>query len=89
MTPPQPADSTALNAATAATMRALHDLAALADHDTRALADLGQMRDEVDALIGLAVTEHRTHPLPTSWATIGRMLGITRQSARERFSPPE
>lgn len=48
------------------------------------LAALAELRDVVDQALVVAVTGMREQGL--SWSVIGRELGITRQSAHERFA---
>jgi len=55
----------------------------VADCDIEALTDLVRLADEVDTAIGQAVTG--LHNCGYSWADIATRLGITRQSAHERF----
>jgi hypothetical protein len=49
------------------------------------LPDLVRLRDELDGHILDAVARLRAEPWCYSWSAIGRTLGITRQSAAERF----
>src|SRR5215207_1672929 len=58
----------------------------VADKDIEGLAGLAALRDEVDAAIRTAVDG--LHGDPYSWADIARVLGITKQSAHDRFGPP-
>lgn len=51
------------------------------EYELQALADL---RDELEAAIAVAVAGQRSYG--RSWAYIGDALGITRQSAHERYS---
>jgi len=55
----------------------------IADNDTGELERLARMRGELDRAITAAVAGLRGHG--RSWAEIGAGLGITRQSAHERF----
>lgn len=59
--------------------------------DVEGLAELAALRADVDAALAVAVAELRTREGGQaagvySWSDIGRVLGITRQSAQERFS---
>lgn len=47
------------------------------------LAELVSLRDELEAVIRQAVAGQRS--VGRSWAYIGAALGITRQSAQERY----
>ena len=51
--------------------------------DIEELAGLAGLADELEAIIADAVAELRTWDY--SWADIGRVLGITRQAAQQRF----
>lgn len=53
------------------------------DRDIEALAGLAFLRDEVDAAMVAAVADLQAHGY--SWADIGRVLGITRQAAQQRY----
>lgn len=54
--------------------------------DITALTEMAMLRFELDEAIEDAVTGLRNDSdLPASWADIGRALGITRQSAQQRF----
>lgn len=53
------------------------------DADEPELAQLVNLRETIDEAISAAVNGQRER---TSWAGIGRALGITRQSAWERFN---
>lgn len=48
------------------------------------LAELVSLRDELETVIRKAVRGQRS--IGRSWAYIGSALGITRQSAQERYS---
>lgn len=48
------------------------------------LAELVSLRDELEAAIRVAVTGQRSYG--RSWAYVGDALGISRQSAQERYS---
>ena len=52
--------------------------------DPDELVMLARLRDEVDAATRAAVTQLREDTC-ASWARIGHSLGITKQSAQERF----
>lgn len=56
----------------------------VADRDIEALAELAALRDAVDAAITDAA--RGLHGNPYSWAEIGRVLGITKQAAQQRFA---
>lgn len=57
----------------------------VADRDIEALAGLVSLRNEIDGQIEAAAGSlHDTY----SWTEIGRVLGITRQAAQQRFSRP-
>jgi hypothetical protein len=49
------------------------------------LPELVRLRDELDGHILDAVARLRAEPWSYSWSAIGRTLGITPQSAAERF----
>lgn len=53
--------------------------------DIEALADLVALSNEVDDAIACAVRGLRKANPPYSWAEIGRVLGITRQAAQQRW----
>jgi hypothetical protein len=55
------------------------------DGDLDALTALAQHRDEVDAHLVDMVAVLRAEPWSYSWSEIAAALGITRQSAQERF----
>lgn len=55
----------------------------VADADEFELAELVALRDELEAAIRVAVEGQRS--IGRSWAHIGNALGITRQSAHERY----
>jgi hypothetical protein len=55
-------------------------------HPVETLARLRRLELDVDALLTRAVRSARAGEL--SWAQIGRHLGITRQSAHQRFTKP-
>lgn len=56
-----------------------------ADADEFELAELVALRDELEAAIRVAVVGQRRWG--RSWAYVGAALGITRQSAQERYGP--
>lgn len=59
------------------------------------LRALGRVAEAAEALaaarrdLDRAVDEARRQDLPPSWAEIGRVTGMTRQAARERWSTPD
>lgn len=55
----------------------------VADEDEFELAELVELRSELEAAIRVAVAGQRSYG--RSWAHIGMALGITRQSAQERY----
>jgi hypothetical protein len=56
----------------------------VADMDVEALAGLVDIERQVDAALRLAVVA--LHEGGYSWTDIGRVLGTTRQGARQRFA---
>lgn len=68
-------------------------LVALARRSTNgeleALEALVELQATVDAQLGAAVAGYRHGPAGASWARIAEILGVTRQSAWERFHDPE
>jgi hypothetical protein len=56
----------------------------VADRDIDALAGLAEIQLEVDAALRLAVVN--LHSAGYSWTDIARVLGTTRQAARQRFA---
>lgn len=54
--------------------------------DVDALDALIALRQDVDEAIASAVVGLRTAPKPYSWEEIGARVGITRQSAHERWA---
>lgn len=56
------------------------------DADEVELAQLVELRDELETAIRTAVEGQRS--IGRSWAYIGAALGITRQSAQERYGTP-
>lgn len=56
----------------------------VADADVEDLAELLQLREELDAAIALAVTG-QTENLGRSWADIARATGTSRQAAFKRW----
>ncbi|MBP2323339.1 hypothetical protein JOF56_003724 [Kibdelosporangium banguiense] len=59
----------------------------VADLDIEGLKGLVDLRAELDAEIAKAVAQLQDRPKGKgySWADIGRVLGITRQAAQQRF----
>src|SRR5690349_17485289 len=57
----------------------------VADGDVEALGSLAQLSSEVDALTRLAVAELRKPPYGYSWQEIAGRLGVTKQTAHERY----
>lgn len=53
--------------------------------DIDGLAELVQLRAEMDEAITTAVRGLRAEPHCQSWAAIARVLGITRQAAMQRW----
>lgn len=71
----------------AACIRMLRSLARRAgDGELEALEALGQLQDSVQLQLGAAVAGYREGPAQASWAAVGEALGVTRQTAHERFS---
>jgi hypothetical protein len=67
--------------------RILRAFARRVGDDLDALGTLKDMRAELDAAMDDAVARLRNDPdQPASWAEIGAQLGITRQTAQERFA---
>jgi hypothetical protein len=56
----------------------------VADKDIEALADLVAVQREVDAAVRVAVTGLQGSG-DYSWGDIGRVLGITRQAAQQKY----
>jgi hypothetical protein len=59
-----------------------------AGQDVEGLAELAQLRDAVDQAMTAAVVAARDpqrQSVPYSWADVGRVLGMTRQAAQQRF----
>jgi hypothetical protein len=56
----------------------------VADADDVDLAQMVELRDELEAAIASAVAGQRDRG--ASWADIGRGLGTTRQSAQQRYA---
>lgn len=60
------------------------------DHrDVDALAELVTLRTYVDEAIVEAVAGLRSGQYPYSWADVGRVTGMSRSAAQEKFSPRE
>jgi hypothetical protein len=57
-----------------------------ADGDLDAFAEFAALLDEGDGHLTDMVAMLRHEPWSYSWAEIGRALGISRQSAQERFA---
>lgn len=72
-----------LQAACIRMMRALARRAG--DGELEALEALAFLQDSVQLQLGAAVAGYREGPAEASWTTIGGILGMTRQSAHERF----
>jgi hypothetical protein len=53
--------------------------------DIEGLTVMAALRHELDGAMRTAVVRLRSEPWNYSWADVGRALGITRQSAQERF----
>lgn len=53
--------------------------------ELEALEALSALQDSVQLQLGAAVAGYREGPAEASWTDIGRILGMTRQSAHERF----
>jgi hypothetical protein len=69
----------------AAVTRLLRAISERTSADRADLAELIQLRGKLDDAIRDAVHGLRGEPECCSWAEIGEMFGITRQSAQERF----
>ncbi len=52
----------------------------------RAIAELADQRDEVDAAIAAAVQSARA--ADRSWSEIGAMLGVSKQAAQRKYGHP-
>lgn len=72
---------------TGAARRMIRAVAKRCETDVEALADLAQLRDEIDAALVAAVAGARSgeQVAAYSWADVGRVLGMTRQAAQQRF----
>lgn len=55
------------------------------DGELEALEALAQLQGTVSEQLGVAVSGYRHGPAGASWADIGRILNVTRQSAHERW----
>lgn len=64
-------------------LRSLPRRVGLFEFDTPDLARLNELHSVIDAVMAECVRQLRSQG--DSWADIGRELGITRQSAQERF----
>jgi len=53
--------------------------------ELEALEELDKLQGQLQAQLGAAVAGYRAGPAQASWTTIGEVLGMTRQSAHERF----
>jgi hypothetical protein len=53
--------------------------------ELEALESLRDLRNESEAFLEMGVHLYRASPALSSWAEIGRLLGITRQAAQQRF----
>jgi hypothetical protein len=70
----------------AASIRMMRALARRAgDGELEALEALVTLQDAVQLQLGAAVAGYREGPAQASWTTVAEVLGITRQSAHERF----
>lgn len=69
----------------AAARRMIAALGRRAEHED-ILPLLAELSEQVDQTLNAAVHLTRTGEQPASWAEIGQALGITRQSAHERFT---
>lgn len=56
--------------------------------DVEALRSLAQLSSEVDAMTRLAVAGLRRPPYSYSWSEIADRLGVTKQTAHERYGDP-
>lgn len=71
----------------AASIRMMRALARRAgDGELEALEALAALQDSVQLQLAAAVAGYREGPAQASWAAVGDALGITRQSAHERFA---
>lgn len=77
-------EATELQGAAIRMMRALARRAG--DGELEALEALAFLQDVVQLQLGAAVAGYRESPVQASWSQVGEALGITRQSAHERFS---
>lgn len=57
--------------------------------DVDGLPELARLHSEIDAALRTAVKQLRAEPWNYSWTEVGLRLGITRQSACERFGGAE
>lgn len=72
-----------LSAAVVRMMQALSRRAG--EGELEALEAMHYLDARSHALLGCAVAGYRSGPVGASWTEIGRILGMTRQSAHERF----
>jgi hypothetical protein len=57
----------------------------VADGDVEALADLVNLRSDLDQAIAVAIEGLRSEKWSYSWGDIARVLGVTRQAAQQRY----
>lgn len=70
----------------AAAIRMMRALARRAgDGELEALEALATLQDVAGMQLGAAVAGYREGPAEASWTTVGEILGMSRQSAHERF----
>ena len=71
----------------AACVRLMRALARRAgEGELEALEYLAALQTDAQLQLGAAVAGYRAGPAGASWAAVGEALGMTRQSAQERFS---
>lgn len=71
----------------AAAIRMMRALARRAgEGELEALEALSMLQDSVQLQLGAAVAGYRESPVQASWTQVGEALGVSRQSAHERFS---
>jgi hypothetical protein len=61
----------------------------VADGDVEGLADLVNLRSDLDAAIADAIQGLRSPKWSYSWTEIARVLGVTRQAAQQRYGAVE